>query len=84
VGVFLKDFAERLNAPAPRRLPVWLAKWLAGEQAVAYFTKATKTTNVRFRRDFDWKPVYPTYREGLDQVISAWKSESSGNASASG
>ncbi len=84
VGVFLKDFAERLNAPAPRRVPVWLAKWLAGEQAVAYFTKATKTTNARFRRDFDWKPVYPTYREGLDQVISAWKSESSGNASASG
>jgi nucleoside-diphosphate-sugar epimerase len=73
VGTFLKEFAARLGAPAPRRVPVWLAKWLAGEQAVEYLTKANRTTNARFRLDFDWTPRYPTYREGLDQIVAAWK-----------
>jgi 2-alkyl-3-oxoalkanoate reductase len=83
VRAFLSEFAARLGAPPPRRVPVWLAKWLAGEQAVAYFTRSTRTTNARLRRDFTWTPRYPTYREGLDQIVAAWKAESSGGAAAS-
>jgi nucleoside-diphosphate-sugar epimerase len=75
VSTFLKEFAARLGAPAPRRVPVWLARWLAGEQAVEYFTRSTRTTNARFRREFDWMPRYPTYREGLDQIVAAWNAE---------
>ena len=81
VGAFLGEFATRLGARPPRRLPVWLAKWLAGEQAVAYFTRSTPTTNLRLRRDFSWTPRYATYREGLDEIVAAWKSESSRAAS---
>jgi nucleoside-diphosphate-sugar epimerase len=75
VRTFLNEFATRLGAPAPRRVPVWLARWLAGEQAVTYFTKSNRTTNARFRRDFGWAPKYPTFREGLDQIAGAWKAE---------
>ncbi len=82
VRTFLKEFAARLGAPAPRRVPVWLARWLAGEQAVEYFTRSTQTTNMRFRRDFGWAPRYPTYREGLDQVVAAWKAEAARQATA--
>ena len=77
VRTFLKEFAVRLGAPAPRRVPVWLARWLAGEQAVTYFTKSTRTTNARFRRDFGWTPHFATYREGLDQIVAAWKGQPS-------
>ena len=77
VRVLLETIAERLGAPRPRRVPVWLARWLAGERAVAYFTRSTRTTNARFRRDFGWTPRYPTYREGLDQIVGAWKAETS-------
>jgi nucleoside-diphosphate-sugar epimerase len=77
VRAFLGEFATRLGARPPRRVPVWLAKWLAGEQAVAYFTRSTRTTSARLGRDFAWTPRYPTYREGLDQIVAAWKSESS-------
>jgi 2-alkyl-3-oxoalkanoate reductase len=80
VRTFLKEFAARLGAPEPRRFPDWLAKWLAGEQGVEYFTRSTRTTNARFRRDFGWTPRYPTYSEGLDQIVHAWKDESAGNA----
>jgi nucleoside-diphosphate-sugar epimerase len=83
VRAFLGEFAARLNARPPRRVPTWLAGWLAGEQAVAYFTRSTRTTNARLRRDFGWTPRYPTYREGLDQILAAWKAESSRAAAAS-
>jgi nucleoside-diphosphate-sugar epimerase len=75
VRAFLKEFATRLGAPDPRRVPVWLARSLAGEQAVEYFTRSTRTTNARFRRNFNWAPGYPTYREGLDQIVAAWNTE---------
>jgi len=82
VRAFLKEFAARLGAPAPRRVPAWLARWLAGEQAVEYFTRSTRATNARFRRDFNWTPRYPTYREGLDQVVAAWDAEAARQATA--
>jgi nucleoside-diphosphate-sugar epimerase len=75
VRTFLKEFAARLGAPVPRRVPVWLARWLAGVQAVEYFTRSTRTTNARFRRDFGWTPRYPTYREGLEQIVASWITE---------
>lgn len=78
VRTFLKEFATRLGAPMPRRVPVWLARWLAGEQAVEYFTRSTRTTNARFRRDFAWTPRYPTYIDGLDQILAEWKDKSAG------
>ena len=83
VRVFLGEFASRLAARPPRRVPTWLAKWIAGEQAVAYFTRSMRTTNARLRRDFAWTPRYPTYREGLDQIVAAWNAESSRAAAAS-
>lgn len=72
VRVLLEAIAERLGAPRPRRVPKWLARWVAGERAVAYFTRSTRTTNARFRHDFSWTPRYPTYREGLEQIVNAW------------
>ncbi len=72
VGAFLRDFAERLGAPAPRNVPKWLAKWLVDEKTLEYFTRSTRTGNAKFRRDFGWAPRYPTYREGLEQIISEW------------
>jgi nucleoside-diphosphate-sugar epimerase len=82
VRAFLAEFAARLGAYAPRRVPTWLARWFADEQTVAYFTRSTRTTNTRLRRDFGWTPRYATYREGLDQIVAAWNAESSVSAAA--
>ncbi|HKQ53035.1 MAG TPA: NAD-dependent epimerase/dehydratase family protein [Pyrinomonadaceae bacterium] len=75
VKELLAGFAERLNAPAPRRVPVWLARLVAGRTSVEFFTSSTHTSNAKFRADFNWSPRFPGYREGLDQVVSAWKAE---------
>jgi nucleoside-diphosphate-sugar epimerase len=82
VRTFLTELAARLGAPTPRSLPVFLAKWLAGEQAVEYFTKSTRTTNSRFRRDFIWAPRYATCRDGLDQIVADWNNVYTQKASA--
>ena len=75
VSEFLNGFAERIGAPAPRRIPAWLGRLLAGSYAVNFFTASTDTSNDKLRSGSSWAPKYPTYKEGLDQIIRAWKEE---------
>jgi nucleoside-diphosphate-sugar epimerase len=75
VARFLMDFAERLGAPPPRRVPVWLARLLAGQTAVNFLRMSMRTTNARFRREVGWTPRFPSYRAGLDQIVAAWQAE---------
>lgn len=75
VGELLAEFARRLGAKPPRRAPAWLARLVAGRNAVEFFTKSTRTSNARARRDLGWSPRYPSFREGLAQIVSAWEAE---------
>ncbi|MEX2114267.1 MAG: NAD(P)-dependent oxidoreductase [Pirellulales bacterium] len=68
----LTTFAQTLGGKPPRRMPVWLARWLAGSNAVDFLIRSTRTSNARFRNDLDWNPQYPTFRQGLEQVLSEW------------
>lgn len=75
VAELLRAFADRLGAPEPRRVPGWLAKYLADEHTVRLLTNSAPTSADRFRREFDWEPRYPTYSEGLDAVVDRWVEE---------
>ena len=66
---FLSHFAELLGAPRPVRMPRWLARIAAGKFVVEYLTANTETSNGRLKQDLGWTPKYPTYREGLRQVV---------------
>jgi nucleoside-diphosphate-sugar epimerase len=70
---FLQAFADFLDAPRPMTIPAWLARAMVGEEAVSQFTQSMPTTNDRFREATDWEPTYPTYREGLRQVVDQWR-----------
>ncbi|GGO01302.1 MULTISPECIES: NAD-dependent epimerase/dehydratase family protein [Haloarcula] len=72
-GQFLRTLAERLNAPRPRRVPAWLARFAVDDQLVRLLTNPMPTTNERFRAAFDWSPRYPTVEDGLDQVVDQWR-----------
>jgi nucleoside-diphosphate-sugar epimerase len=74
-GVYLSGFARRLGAPAPRHVPMWMAKLLAGAAAVNFMTSSTRTSNARFRQDFNWTPRFPSYREALDRIVGEWRRE---------
>jgi nucleoside-diphosphate-sugar epimerase len=72
---YLREMARRIGAPEPRRVPAWLARWIAGDAAVNFMTASTRTSNARFRRDFGWSPRFPGYLEALDEIVAAWRAE---------
>ena len=72
---FLMEFAVQLGAAAPRRIPVWLARLIVGPVTVSFFTRSTRTSNSRFQADFGWNPRYPSYKEGIHQIVTAWRAE---------
>lgn len=65
-------FADALDAPQPFRGPAWLARPLAGKDTVWLLTRSMPTTNDAFKRETGWEPTYPTYQEGLEQVVQTW------------
>src|SRR5205814_9930938 len=77
--VFLADYvpalATRLGTRPPRRLPGLLVRLALGRYTAALLTSSFPTSSARFRSDFRWQPAYPTFAEGLDEVVAAWKAE---------
>lgn len=68
-------FADLLDAPEPSRIPAWLARFFVGKVNAKGFTHPMPTTNGKAKRDLAWEPEYPTYREGLKQVVEAWEAD---------
>ena len=71
----LEEFARRLGAPAPRRVPLWLARLFLWRGVIEFFTRSTRTSNRRFRDEFGWAPRFPSFRAGLGEVVGAWRAE---------
>jgi nucleoside-diphosphate-sugar epimerase len=71
----LDTFASKLGARPPGSAPAWLARLVAGKETTRFFTVSMRTSNARFREAFAWQPRYSTYREGLDQIVQAWRNE---------
>lgn len=74
-GAFLDALAARMGAPRPRRIPAWLARIAVGAYTVGFATRSDRTSNARLKAELGWTPEYPSYREGLDQVVRTWKEE---------
>ena len=47
----------------------------ADRDNVNLLTSLFPASNSRFRSEFGWTPRYPGYREGLDQIITEWKTD---------
>jgi nucleoside-diphosphate-sugar epimerase len=65
---YLAHCARVLGAPAPFRAPVWLVR-LVSPYAVIGLTSRFPVSNAKARRELDWRPLYPTYREGLATLV---------------
>ena len=70
---FFQTFAELLDAPEPSRVPAWLARFFVGKINAKSLTSPMPTINEKAKRDLDWEPAYPTYRDGLEQVVQTWE-----------
>jgi nucleoside-diphosphate-sugar epimerase len=71
VSVWLPELAEIIGAKRPFRVPVWVARLLGGEMAVAMMTKVRGASNAKAKRDLNWEPGWPTWREGFRATMGA-------------
>ncbi|MFI0900971.1 NAD-dependent epimerase/dehydratase family protein [Streptomyces sp. NPDC020983] len=62
---WLPHLAECAGARPPRRVPVWLARLLAGDQAVIMMTEGRGFSNAKARRELGWELRHPSWREGF-------------------
>jgi nucleoside-diphosphate-sugar epimerase len=66
---WLPVYAEALGAKRPWRVPVWLAKLIAGRQAAAMATQLEGASNEKAKRELGWQPRYPSWRQGFREAL---------------
>ena len=65
VAEWLPYLAEAVSAKPPRRVPIWLARLVAGWVAVRWMTEGRGSSNGKAKRELAWQPGWPTWREGF-------------------
>jgi nucleoside-diphosphate-sugar epimerase len=53
-----------LNDKNPRRVPRFILR-LAGEAGVVMMTEARGASNAKARRELEWSPAHPSWRQGF-------------------
>ena len=64
---WLPVYAKVLNAPTPRKVPVFLARLVVGRYGVYYLTEQRGASNAKAKRELGWSPAFPTWRTGFTE-----------------
>lgn len=67
---FVALTADALGVGKPRRVPVAVAKRIAGDDPVRAVTRSAKTSNDRIKRELGWAPRYPSARTGVPDAVN--------------
>ena len=74
--VTMRAFSDALAQLMGRRRPGWapplLAKFVAGRDSVNAMMDSVRLRNTKIKTRLGWAPRYPTYRDGLPSVVSAY------------
>lgn len=68
---WLPYLAECAGAKPPMRVPVWLARLLAGDQAVVMMTEGRAFSNAKAKRELGWELKYPSWRQGFRAELAS-------------
>ena len=66
---WLPAYAEAIGAKPPRRVPLWLARLVAGQMAVSALN-LRGASNAKAKRELGWAPRYASWREGFRAELS--------------
>ena len=66
---WLPYLAACAGAKPPIRIPKWLARLLAGEQAVVMMTQGRGFSNAKAKRELGWQLRYPSWRQGFKEEL---------------
>lgn len=74
--VTMRAFADFLAAEMGRRrpgkIPPFLAKLVAGKEAVGVMMESVRLRNRKLRERLGWAPKYPSYRDGIPDTVRAY------------
>jgi nucleoside-diphosphate-sugar epimerase len=66
---WLPYLAQCVGAKPPLRVPVWLARLLAGEVIVSMMTQIRGSSNAKAKRELGWEPQWKSWREGFRYAL---------------
>jgi nucleoside-diphosphate-sugar epimerase len=78
---FLVAAAQAIGAPRPFALPRWLLR-LAAPALVDTVSARLPLSNARAQHEPVWRPRFPSYREGLRQLVRELSAEPAGTSAA--
>src|SRR5204863_1608543 len=64
-SAWLPYAAKIAGAKPPRHVPFWLGKLFAGEMLATMMVDGRGASNAKAKRELDWQPLYPSWREGF-------------------
>jgi nucleoside-diphosphate-sugar epimerase len=67
---WLPYLAACAGAKRPFRVPVWLARMLAGDLAVVMMTEGRGFSNAKAKRELGWRLRYPSWRDGFKAALA--------------
>jgi 2-alkyl-3-oxoalkanoate reductase len=65
---WLPVYAAAVGAPKPLRVPVWVARLVAGKFVAAMSTGLRGASNERAKRELGWQPRWKSWREGFREA----------------
>jgi nucleoside-diphosphate-sugar epimerase len=70
VAVWLPELAAMLGAKAPMRVPRFIGRLAAGQAGVVLMTELRGASNAKAKRELDWVPRYPSWRQGFKEELA--------------
>ena len=67
---FVALAATAVGKGSPRRIPLWLARLVAGSDPVRAVTRSAKSSNARIKSELGWVPRFPTAHQGVPDAIA--------------
>lgn len=65
VAEWLSELTHMLSGKKPRRMPRSVLRLFTGEGGVAMMTDARGASNAKAKRDLNWRPAHPSWRQGF-------------------
>ncbi|WP_329125494.1 NAD-dependent epimerase/dehydratase family protein [Streptomyces sp. NBC_01353] len=67
---WLPYLAACAGGKPPMKVPVWLARLLAGDVAVTMMTEGRGFSNAKAKRELGWQLRYPSWRQGFKEELT--------------
>ena len=62
-------FAQAAGAKPPRRVPVWLARFVAGKDVSNFAVELRGASNEKAKRELGWEPAHTSWRSGFAESL---------------